>query len=214
MQFIRTRWFLYHILILLMGCAVVDGQNRSQNIDLLFEALQLEEGKWVADIGSREGFFTVRMAPLVGESGRIFAVDIDASALDDLHQNLQDGMITNVTPVYSIAGNPMLPDSLLDAVLIRNAYHEFNDPMGMLAHIKKALKPDGRLVIAEPLSDQLEDASREQQARSHDISMNYVREDLDRAGFTFIRKIDRYSEGHDGNRIWLLIARPSQHNPE
>jgi ubiquinone/menaquinone biosynthesis C-methylase UbiE len=148
------------------------------------------------------------MAPIVGETGHIFAVDIDASALEDLHKNLGNKQITNVTPVYSVPENPMLPSRVLDAVLIRNTYHEFTSPMSILGHVKRALKPGGRLVIAEPIDPDLKDESRERQAQSHDISMDYVRDDLKKAGFTIVRSEEHFSDGHPGDQIWLIIAVP------
>lgn len=204
----RRIFFCALIIICLLQYACANGQNRARNIDTLFEALQLHEGTWVADIGSREGFFTIRMAPKVGKSGHVFAVDIDHTALEDLHQNLDEHDISNVTPVYSISDNPMLPSGVLDAVLIRNTYHEFNAPLSMLSHIKRALKAGGRLVIAEPISDNLLDDSREQQARNHDIAVKYVKEDLAQAGFKVIQEMEQYSVNNRGTRMWLLVAQP------
>lgn len=181
-------------------------QDRSANIEHLFNALDLKEGMIVADIGSREGFFTIRMAPIVGNSGHVYAVDINPDALGDLHANIKQEGLTNITPVYSTPGNPMLPAAAFDAVLIRNTYHEFTEPLSMLRHIKHALKPGGRLVIAEPIADNLVNESRERQARNHDISMNYVKADLAEAGFRIIKEMHQYSTNSGGDRLWLLIA--------
>jgi ubiquinone/menaquinone biosynthesis C-methylase UbiE len=206
MPFAANRWIGVFLLLSFAVTAPACGQSREKNIDRLFEALQLKEGKWIADIGSREGFFTIRMAPIVGDSGHIFAVDIDADALEDLHRNIAERKLTNITPVYSVAGNPMLPAKTFDAILVRNTYHEFNEPLSMLAHIKKALKSDGRLVIAEPIDGDLADADRERQARSHDISMNYVKEDLKKAGYQIIEEQQQYSIGRLGDPLWLIVA--------
>lgn len=194
--------------VLLLVTAEADCQNRARNIDTLFDALDLQAGTWVADIGSREGFFTIRMAPIVGKNGHVFAVDIDADALEDLHKNIEEQDINNVTPVYSAAHNPMLPAGVLDAVLIRNTYHEFTEPMSMLTNIKRALKPNGRLVIAEPISDSLLNDSRERQARSHDIAASFVKDDLSQAGFRIMKEIEEYSVNNQGTRLWLLVAQP------
>lgn len=194
------------LLLILVSVLPACGQNRSANIDRLFEALNLQEGTWVADIGSREGFFTIRMAPIVGENGHVFAVDIDRDALEDLHGSINEHGLTNVTPVYSVPGNPMLPAAMFNAILIRNTYHEFEEPIRMLNHIKKALKPGGRLVIAEPIDDDLVDASRDKQARNHDISMNYVKADLAKTGFEIIEETEQYSTNSREDRLWLIIA--------
>lgn len=181
-------------------------QSGWRKADELFEAMELKEGSWVADIGSREGYYTVRMAPIVGESGHVFAVDIEADALEDLHENLREDNIENVTPVYSVYDNPMLPVNSLDAVLIRNAYHEFTEHMAMLNHIKQALKPGGRLVMAEPISEDNLDESREHQADSHDIAIRYARQDLLDAGFEIIKEVDPFSETRRNQHYWMIIT--------
>lgn len=204
MHSLNRKWV---ILLLLVLCTLpACGQNRSANIDQLFKALQLSEGDWIADIGSREGFFSIRMAERVGETGHIFAVDIDAEALEDLHKNIADRNLDNITPVYSIGDNPMLPVQSFDAILIRNTYHEFEEPISILRHVKRALKPGGRLVIAEPIDDDLVNKNRDDQARSHDISINYVKEDLNEAGFKIISETSQYSTNSRGDRLWLLVA--------
>lgn len=183
------------------------GQDRAANIERLWQAMELDEGDWVADIGSREGFFSIRMAPIVGETGHVFAVDINDSALRGLHQNIAGEQLSNITPVYSVNGNPMLPAHSLDAILIRNTYHEFDEPLAMLRHIKTALKKGGLLVIAEPIGDDMVNATREGQSRSHYISKNYVLSDLEKAGFTILKQEDQYTIGHRGDRLWLIVAR-------
>ena len=206
-MFGKTQRLLCFLLTLLFAVPLPScAQNRSANIDQLFEALQLKEGSWVADIGSREGFFSIRMAQHVGKKGHIFSVDIEADALDDLHDNITKHKLSNITPVYSVAGNPMLPTKSFDAILVRNTYHEFQKPMSMLSHIKNALKNHGRLVIAEPIDDDLKDASREEQAQSHDISMNYVKDDLKKAGFEIIAETNKYSTNRRGDRMWLIVV--------
>lgn len=182
------------------------GQDRAANIERLWQAMELEEGDWVTDIGSREGFFSIRLAPIVGEIGHVFAVDINESALRDLHENIAERQLSNVTPVFSVNGNPMLPARSMDAILIRNTYHEFDEPLAMLRHIKTALKKDGVLVIAEPIGDDMVNATREEQSRSHYISKNYVLDDLKKVGFTILQQEDEYTIGHRGDRLWLIVA--------
>lgn len=198
--------------LLISGCVFTStscAQDGWRNADKLFEAMQLKEGSRAADIGCREGYYTTRMSPKVG-TGWIFAVDINANALKDLHANLKASNIENVTPVYSVDENPMLPSGMLDAVLIRNTYHEFSQPLSMLTHIRRALKEDGRLVIAEAISKELENDDRSRQARSHEIAMHYVKEDLAKTGFSVIKEVEPFTESRRGRYFWMLIAIPKE----
>lgn len=188
------------------GVSVSSAQDGWRKADALFQAMDLTEGRWVADVGSREGYYTVRMAPRVGDTGHIFAVDINADALEDLHENLQERGIENVTPVYSIPESPMLPARALDAVLVRNAYHEFTDYMDMLRQIYRSLKPGGRLILADPISPEMQDASRDAQTDDHELALKFAREELRNAGFEIIEIDEEFSEVRRGRRYWMMIA--------
>lgn len=196
--------------ITFMSSSISCGQSHVHKSEALFEAMNLKEGNWAADVGGGDGDYTVRMSPIVKDSGHIFLVDIDHDKLEELHEELEEREINNVTPVYSVPGNPMLPASSLDAILVRNAYHEFRNYMSMLQHMKQALKPGGRLVMAEPIEEDLIDASREEQADDHDIAMHYALEDLKEAGFRIVKKVDHFTS-NSHQRYWMVIAeRPMQ----
>jgi ubiquinone/menaquinone biosynthesis C-methylase UbiE len=205
-NFVPLNKILFFIIaVTLTASSVACAQSNSGNSDALFEAMQIEEGSWVADIGSGDGDYTIGMASLVGESGRIFAVDIDEDKLQELRKRLKVREVTNVSPIYSIPGDPMLPLNSLDAILVRNAYHEFRNYMSMLQHMKRALKPGGRLVMAEPIQEEMVDASREEQAEEHDIAKRYALEDLKEAGFRIVKEVDQFSS-NSHQRYWLIIA--------
>jgi SAM-dependent methyltransferase len=66
---------------------------------------------------------------------------------------LEDEDIRNVFVVKGTTTDPRLPERTLDAALIVNAYHEMAQHQQMLSALRSALKPDGKLVIVEPISD-------------------------------------------------------------
>lgn len=205
-----TKILLPVIIITLTVSAVACGQSSWRNPDALFEAMEIEKGSWAADLGSGDGDYTIRMSPIVGDSGRIFAVDIDEDKLNDLRRRIKDRGIKNVTPIYSVPGNPMLPSNSLDAILIRNAYHEFRNYMDMLGYMKKSLKAGGRLVMAEPMEQEVVGASREEQMDDHSLAMKYAVEDLENAGFQIVKEVERFTSNNH-QRYWMIIAkRPSQ----
>jgi ubiquinone/menaquinone biosynthesis C-methylase UbiE len=103
----------------------------------LLKALKLEEGMVVADIGAGSGYHTFRLAPVVGDKGKILAVDI------------QPEMIKNVETILSKEDDPKLPDNTADMILMVDVYHEFAYPYEMTEKMIKALKPGGRLVFVE-----------------------------------------------------------------
>ena len=88
---------------------------------------------WVADVGAGDGFFTSRLSRAVGPTGRVFAVDIDRQALGKLRKRLADERLENVTVIESAPDDPKLPERVLDAALIINAYHEMREHQAILA---------------------------------------------------------------------------------
>jgi ubiquinone/menaquinone biosynthesis C-methylase UbiE len=175
--------------------------------EALLGAMKIDEGDWGADVGSGEGEYTLPMAKAVGNSGRVFAVDIDEDDLEELNEKIKDRDVDNVTVVSSVYDNPMLPRRSFDALLVRNAYHEFTAHEQMLDHLHAALKPGGRLVMGEYIDDEMVEHDREAQVEDHDLAMRYARKELRQAGFKIVREVDtlRYLDRHD-SRFWMMVA--------
>lgn len=187
-------------------------QEPPRDAEALLGAMKIESGDWVADIGSGEGEYTLQMAEAVGDSGRAFAVDIDEDDLEELNEAIKEQDAGNITSVSSVYDNPMLPRRSFDAMLIRNAYHEFTAHEEMLRHLRAALNPSGRLVMAESIEDEMVDEDREDQVEDHDLAMRYAREELREAGFRIVNEVDtlRRSNVYD-RRYWMMVAaRPEQ----
>jgi len=179
-----------------------------QDVPGILKAMGVREGSHVADVGARDGYLTVRLAEAVGPTGRVYAVDIDADALEKLRKNLSDADTSRVTLIHSAPDDPMLPERMLDAVVVVNAYHEFRAYAVMLQHIKEALKPGGRLVLVEPLSPRRRDATRDEQADHHEIALAYARADLEAAGFEIVDARDPFVKRRRQNdEMWLLLGR-------
>jgi SAM-dependent methyltransferase len=113
------------------------------------EIMQVGEGMVVADIGAGSGYFTERLARLVGPRGRVYATDIQQGMLDLITERIARERLANITTVLGEPSNPRLPDASIDLALMVDVYHELSAPQTVLGHIRKALKPGGRLVLVE-----------------------------------------------------------------
>ena len=111
--------------------------------------MKIAPGSSVADIGAGSGYFTERLARLVGAGGKVFATDIQAGMLDLIRTRITRAGLTNVSLILSAPADPRLPAAAVDLALMVDVYHELHDPQAMLARIREALKPDGRLVLVE-----------------------------------------------------------------
>jgi ubiquinone/menaquinone biosynthesis C-methylase UbiE len=175
-----------------------------QKVEEIFAALQVDEGDWIADVGAGAGFFSFRLSERVGPTGKVIAQDIDADVLAELREAARREGFSNIETIVGSTDDPRLPEAALDGVLIVNAYHEMREYEAMLAGIKRALRPGGRLVVVDmPPAD--ESMSRRGQMQQHDIAIGLVVDDLGAAGFEVIQQVaDFVDTGR--HRNWLLTA--------
>jgi predicted methyltransferase len=183
-----------------------------QNVGGIFAEMGVRPGANVADIGAGDGFFTSRLARAVGENGRVFAVDIDDAAIARLRKRLQEEGIENVTIVKGTIDDPKLPAVTLDAALIVNAYHEMEQHQSILAALRRALKPDGRLVIVEPVTPARRGRPRADEAKNHEVDPEYVLQDARAAGFAVVSLEDPFTR-RDTDIEWLMTLRPGDMPP-
>jgi len=124
-------------------------REEEENPKKLIELLKLKEGEVVADIGAGSGYYTFRMAKLVGSKGKILAVDIQKEMLDIIRSRMKKDDIENVEPVLGEEADPKLKDASVDTILLVDVYHEFAQPYEMTEKMVKSLKPGGRIVFVE-----------------------------------------------------------------
>jgi len=183
-------------------------RDKWQKADELIRLLNIKSGSKVADVGSHEGYLTVKLSSIVGSKGKVLAVDVSQSKLDKLKDHLVKRSITNVELIIGDYDNPKLSVNSLDAVIILDTYHEMDDHDKILQHIKASLKSGGRLVLCEPIADERRKLVRKEQEAKHELSMNFAQEDLQKAGFTILKQqdpfVDRSKE--KGDKMWLIVA--------
>lgn len=111
--------------------------------------LALKPGATVADVGAGSGFMSEKLSRAVGPSGRVYAVDIQPEMIALIDARVKNEGLTNVTTVLGEPDDPKLPDGTLDLELMVDVYHELQHPQIVLRRLRKALRPDGRLVLLE-----------------------------------------------------------------
>lgn len=160
--------------------------------DKALDALDLREGSVVADIGAGSGYMTVRMAKRVGPTGRVFAEDIQPQMIDLLKARLSRERVTNVTPVLGTFDDPKLPADTIDLMLLVDVYHEFSEPVKMLAGMRTALKSGGRLVLLEYRKEDPSVPIR----LEHKMSVAEAKAEVEAAGFTLVTVDPRLPRQH------------------
>lgn len=109
----------------------------------------VKAGTSVADIGAGDGYYTVRVAPVVGPAGHVWAEDIEARYLELLQRRLRDRPLPNVTLALGEPHDPRLPPKSADVALLIHVYHEISQPFGLLYNLYASLRPGARVVILD-----------------------------------------------------------------
>lgn len=103
----------------------------------------------VADIGAGDGYYTVRLSPLVGHRGRVLAEDIVPETRDRLAQRVQREGLDNVAVKLGNPADPMLPKASFDRIFMVYMYHEVTQPYEFLWNLRNGLKPDGLVIVVD-----------------------------------------------------------------
>ncbi len=109
----------------------------------------IEEGTTVADIGAGGGYYTVRLAERVGESGRVLAQDIDTDALKKLGTRVERERLDNVSIKPGEIDDPKLPKNSFDRILMVHMYHEVTEPYAFIWRMRPALKEGGQVIVVD-----------------------------------------------------------------
>ena len=123
--------------------------NRRQPPIPILDASEVKPGMVIGEIGAGGGRMTLWLADRVGNTGKIYANDIDGEALERLAQRTRREGLDNVETILGRGTNPRLPEGTLDMVFMINVYHHVDEPVELIRNALPALKPSGTLVIVE-----------------------------------------------------------------
>lgn len=112
----------------------------------------LQEGDVAFDLGCGPGFFTIAMAELVGESGRVLAVDLQAEMLEEVARKLFDRSLARWVRLHQCSSwsLELSVTDQADFILAYYMVHEVPDQRVFFQELKEALKPEGKVLIVEP----------------------------------------------------------------
>lgn len=122
---------------------------QEENPEEMLAQLQVKPGMTVCDMGCGDGYYTIELAKRVGAEGKVLAVDIQPEMLQELSRRCERTGIQQVDMILGLPHDPKLPEGQVDLILMVDVYHEFSNPVEMLAAMRRSLKPDGRIALVE-----------------------------------------------------------------
>ncbi len=210
---VRTLCFLFALLIipgLYCQYSESDWKDRDEWMKVrdIFEMAGVKEGNIVADIGCHQGYLSIRLAKYIGETGKVYSVDVREDRLNKLNDIATERGIRNIHTILGDYDDPKLQEHSIDVAFMIDAYHEMKDYKQILLNVKKALKPDGCILVLEKLKRKMIGKSRQEQTLAHTISPEFVKNELTEAGFTvtILEKDLGYWEEDPDKKIWVLLA--------
>ncbi|NRA76038.1 MAG: methyltransferase domain-containing protein, partial [Planctomycetes bacterium] len=167
-------------------------REKEERVSVLMEPLGVEAGQTVCDLGCGNGYHALRLARRVGSSGKILAVDIQQPMLDMLEERSAEAGLDNIELILGDTADPKIPDGSCDLILLVDVYHEFSDPETMLAKMRRALKPDGRIALVEFRSEDPEVPIK----KLHKMSKQQILKEYLPAGFRLDEQFDELPWQH------------------
>jgi predicted methyltransferase len=126
-----------------------DARDRLGEAQQVMRLAGVRNGMWVADVGAGQGYYTVRLARVVGAKGRVLAEDILPGVTDQLSDRVQRQRLDNVAVRLGTPEDPELPAHTFDRIFLVHMYHEVESPYAFLWHMREGLKPGGLVVVVD-----------------------------------------------------------------
>lgn len=156
------------------------GRDERLQINRVMDILGIAPGKVVADIGAGGGWFTVRAAKRVTETGTVYAADINPEAIPYIDQRAQKEGLHNIKTILSKPDDPLLRANKIDAVLLLKTYHEVAKPVTLLRNLRPSLRTGAKVGVID----------RNGNGENHGVAREVVIREASQAGYKLREQYD------------------------
>jgi arsenite methyltransferase len=175
------------------------------------ERLDIQPGARVADLGAGGGYFTWYLAAAVGPQGKVYAAEIDDTALAIIEKEMNSRGVTNVVPIRAEPGDAKLAEPV-DLVFSCDTYHHMEDRVAYFQSLARYLKPDGKVAILDFHAEGFFSG-----LLGHGTTRQEVRREMESAGYRLAADYDFIDRQHfqifsrtDVARATALLPRGAQ----
>jgi len=173
------------------------GRDERLHINQVMDVLSIAPGKTVADIGAGSGWFTVRAAQRVTNSGTVYAVDINPESVEYINRRAKKEQLQNVKAVLSKPDDPELAAGSIDSVLLLKTYHEVANPVALLRKLRGSLKPGARVGVID----------RNGNGEGHGVQKEVVVREAGQAGYRLIEEHDDLVRADKVDYFLVFVAK-------
>ena len=159
-------------------------------VDAVIDALGLQDGDVIADIGAGPGVFSIAFAKAVGPSGRVIAADIWPELMEYIDARAQAEELTNIDTLLCDPDDPKLPQDQVDIAFFHDVFHNVPDRQGYLELLASYLRPNGRIAIIEQEFD--DPIAKVWDVPEDRITKEQVDDWMSRIGFQLVNEFDLF----------------------
>jgi ubiquinone/menaquinone biosynthesis C-methylase UbiE len=131
---------------------VVPGSKGLIDQNRIISQLGIKNGMIIADLGCGAGYFTIPIARMMGNTGKVYAVDVLTSALESVVSQAKLYGLLNVERIRAnveIVGGTKIEDGKVDMVIMANILFQCDDKDGVFQEAKRILAPGGKIVVID-----------------------------------------------------------------
>jgi ubiquinone/menaquinone biosynthesis C-methylase UbiE len=164
-------------------------RDRDLQPEKILDVIGLREGMKAGEAGASYGYFTFKMSRRVGNSGVVYANDIDPKALSQIEERCASDRVTNIKTVLGAVKDPLFPEKNLDLVVVFDCLFEFSEPAEWMRNARNYLRAGGHLVIVDPDPDKLG-------SKEHFLSREQIIAFAREAGYVPVKVDDWFLKSH------------------
>jgi len=192
-------------IFLLIAVQIATGQNsyrdRQMQPERLMDSLGVKPGMIIGEAGAGQGYFTFWLSKRVGETGKVYANDIDESALRSIRNQCNREGIENIETIVGEVEDPLFPPQQMNLVVMMYVFHDLEKPVAFMKNVKRALKPGAHVGIID------RDPDKYSVDRYHFLTKEKILKYLDQAGYEIV-EIETFLEREN-----VYICRPIDATP-
>ncbi len=116
----------------------------------IVKSLNLKTGNVVADFGCGSGAYVFTASKIIGDTGKVYAIDINVNILDKINREADKLSLINIeTIVSNVEEKVYLDNNICDLVILSNILSEVINVDHLINEAKRVLKKDGAILVVD-----------------------------------------------------------------
>jgi len=179
-------------------------RRKWQTPETILSDIGLKPDMTFADIGCGRGFFTIPAAKIVGENGRVLAMDVDEESIGLLNERVKKEDLRNIHTITGKAEDKPTCNCCADIVFFGQCLHDFEDPAKVINNARKTIKPSGLLANLDWKKEKMENGPPFEIRFSEEHASSLIKE----AGFE-VSQIKGSGPYH-----YIILAKPTHNDAD